>query len=106
MCSFEVLYKQRVGTEDVFLGMSDKTPSTLHCDLMVVKIELPPVNGRSVASNDIDLDVSEQRLRVSTASYKLSTYLPLKVKHKEGTAQWDGGKGTLTLTLPIVREEF
>lgn len=101
-----MLYKQRVGTEDVFLGMSDKTPSTLHCELMVVKVDLPPINGRSVASADIDLDVSEQRLRVATSAYKLSTYLPLKVKHKEGKAQWDAAKGTLTLTLPIVREEF
>lgn len=104
--SFDVLYKQRVGTEDVYLGMSDKGPSTAHCDVMVVRVELPSVKGRGVALADIELDVTADRLRVSTHAHKLSTYLPLKVKHKEGSAAWDGGKCTLTLTLPILRDDI
>ena len=28
---FDVLYNQTVGTEDVFLGLSDKDPSSTHC---------------------------------------------------------------------------
>lgn len=36
-----VLYKQHVGTEDVFLGLSDKDPSSIHCDSILVKVWLP-----------------------------------------------------------------
>lgn len=38
---FEVLQKQHLGTEDVFLGLSDKDPSSNHCDSIVVKVWLP-----------------------------------------------------------------
>lgn len=35
---------------------------------------------------------------------KLSTYLPARVRHKEGKAQWDGAKATLSVTLPLVKD--
>ena len=38
---FEILQKQHLGTEDVFLGLSDKDPSSNHCDSILVKIWLP-----------------------------------------------------------------
>ena len=38
---YDVLYKQHVGTEDVFLGLSDKDPSSTHCDALLVKVKLP-----------------------------------------------------------------
>lgn len=54
---YEILHGQLVGTEDVYLGMSEKTPSSLHCDRMVVRVRLP---GERLA--DIDLDVTEQKV--------------------------------------------
>ena len=38
---FEVLFKQQVGTEDVFLGLSEKDPSSTHCESILVKVILP-----------------------------------------------------------------
>lgn len=38
---YEIMHKQHVGTEDVFLGLSDKDPSSNHCDAILVKIWLP-----------------------------------------------------------------
>ena len=38
---FDILIKQTVGTEDVFLGLSDKDPSSNHCDALLVKVWLP-----------------------------------------------------------------
>ena len=35
---YEIMHKQQVGTEDTFLGLSGKTPSTVDCDLILVKI--------------------------------------------------------------------
>jgi hypothetical protein len=56
-CRHEILYKQDVMTEDVFLGLGDKDPSTAHCDAMVVRIVFPAHKLR-----DIDLDVKAQKL--------------------------------------------
>ncbi|CAK4782233.1 unnamed protein product [Aphanomyces euteiches] len=53
----EILYKQDVMTEDVFLGLGDKDPSVAHCDAMVVKIAFP-----SHSLNEIDLDVTAHKL--------------------------------------------
>ena len=38
---YEILHKQHVGTEDVFLGLSDRDPSSNHCDSLLVKVTLP-----------------------------------------------------------------
>ena len=38
---FDVLFKQHVGTEDIFLGLSDRDPSSTHCDSLLVKVKLP-----------------------------------------------------------------
>ena len=45
---FEVLFKQHVGTEDVFLGLSDKDPSSTHCDSLLVKVQLPNTSFKNV----------------------------------------------------------
>lgn len=34
---YEMMFKQSVGTEDVFLGMGPKNPSTASCESMVVR---------------------------------------------------------------------
>lgn len=34
---YDMIFKQSVGTEDVFLGMGAKNPSTASCENMVVK---------------------------------------------------------------------
>ena len=38
---FEIIPKQHVGTEDVFLGLSDRDASSNHCDAILVKVWLP-----------------------------------------------------------------
>ncbi|CDJ70098.1 sarcoma antigen NY-SAR-97, putative [Eimeria necatrix] len=34
---YEVLFSQKVGAEDVYLGLSDKDPTTDHCETLLVK---------------------------------------------------------------------
>lgn len=95
---YDISYKQKVGAEDVFLGMSGTTPSSIHCDTIVVKVKLPGAN-----LNDIDVDVHEDgEFLLLSSEYRLRTYMPVKVKHKEGQAQWDKQKQTLTVSLPII----
>ena len=94
-----MLFKQRVGAEDVFLGMSGTTPSSVHCEALLVRVELP-----GAAFKDIDLDVGDDgRFSVATGTFRLRTFLPMRVRHKEGVAKWDGAKGVLSVTLPIVQ---
>lgn len=53
-CRYEVIYKQVVSPEDIFLGMSNKNPTTASCEDMVVKIQLPEVSAK-----DIELNITE-----------------------------------------------
>ena len=57
---FDIVLKQAVGTEDVYLGLSDVDNSSTHCNFMVVKVDLP---GEQL--KDVDLDVTKQKIKVS-----------------------------------------
>uniref|UniRef100_A0A7S1GDH3 PIH1D1/2/3 CS-like domain-containing protein n=1 Tax=Bicosoecida sp. CB-2014 TaxID=1486930 RepID=A0A7S1GDH3_9STRA len=98
---YDILYKQDVGTEDVFLGLSDVDPSSNSCNFIVVKIKFPGEKLR-----DIDLDVTQTRIKAQSPTHFLSTYLPYPVKHKDGSAKFDARNSTLVVTLPIIREDW
>ena len=55
---------------------------------------------------DLALDVTPTRFLVRSAKYRLSTHLPYKVDDKKAAAKWDTKKETLSVTLPIIREEW
>uniref|UniRef100_A0A452HZ15 Uncharacterized protein n=1 Tax=Gopherus agassizii TaxID=38772 RepID=A0A452HZ15_9SAUR len=58
---YEILFKQQVGAEDIFLGMSRKNPSTACCEDMLIKIKLPDTK-----SSDITLDIQDKILDLRT----------------------------------------
>ena len=37
---------------------------------------------------------------------KLATYLPLRVREKDGSAKWLADKSVLCVTLPVIRDEW
>lgn len=45
-------------------------------------------------------------LRGAASRSKLNVYLPHAVQEDKGKAQWDGKKQVLSVTLPIIREDF
>ncbi|XP_061182557.1 dynein axonemal assembly factor 6-like [Saccostrea echinata] len=96
---YDMVFKQAVSSEDMFLQMGNKTPSTASCEDMVVKIKLP---GTKAA--DLTLDVKSKFLDLRTPKYKLGLHLPHPVDHKSGKAQWDGDKEILNVTLRMQRE--
>ena len=53
----EIYYKQAVGTEDVYLGISGKSPASFDCTHVVVKIYLPGCQMK-----DLDLDVKKNHI--------------------------------------------
>eukprot|EP00899_Mesostigma_viride_P014880 jgi/Mesvir1/23393/Mv21088-RA.1 len=97
---YEFIYRQAVGTEDAYLGMGMKDPSSTSCETLVLKVDLPGAKSLK----EIDLDVHKNHVHVSTPSFLLSTYLPHNVDDKRGKAQWDKDKNVLTVMMPIIRE--
>lgn len=58
--TYDIVYKQAVGTQDAFLGMSGKDPSSTCCEELVVKIDLPG----TTSMRELDLDVKSSHLRL------------------------------------------
>lgn len=98
---YDILYKQRVGPEDVYLGLSGLNPSSAHCQDLLVKIKLPGTRRQ-----DVTIEVEQNSLRLQAPNYKLSLFLPHPVHDKQGSAQWDAQLETLSVALPIDRGEL
>lgn len=96
---YDIVYKQAVTSEDMFLQMGNKTPATASCEEMVVKIKLP---DSKLA--DVTLDVKTKYLHCRTPNYFLGLHLPHNVDPKSGKAQWDGKTETLNVCLKLKRE--
>lgn len=96
---YEVLYKQAVSSEDMYLGMSGRDPSTHWCDDMIVRIKLPE---QKLA--DCDLDVTAKFLDLRTPKFRLGLHLQHPCDPDAGNAKFDSSKGELTVTLKMNRE--
>ncbi|XP_050821711.1 dynein axonemal assembly factor 6 [Gopherus flavomarginatus] len=96
---YEILFKQQVGAEDIFLGMSRKNPSTACCEDMLIKIKLPDTK-----SSDVTLDIQDKILDLRTPKKKLLLHLPHPVDSKNGKACFISEKETLEVTLRMKRE--
>ncbi len=97
---YEIVYKQKVTTEEIYLGMGNKNNATASCEDMIVKVKLPGVEKFS----DIDLDLHEKFLDCRTAQYRLGLHLPHPVDPKKSGAHWDLDKQTLSVTMTMNRE--
>jgi len=93
------VFKQAVTSEDMYLQVRGRNPSSSSCEDLVVKIKLPDTEY-----SDVNLDVSDTFLDCRTPKYKLGLFLPHPVDSKNGKAQWDKSKGLLTVTVRLVRE--
>lgn len=98
---YEILYQQKVGTEDVFLGLGDLDPSSTKCQELLIKIHLP---GSRMA--DISLDVEPRVLKLQAPKFALNLGLPHTVLSKEGNAKWDSKTSKLMISLPIDKEDI
>ncbi|KAJ3306946.1 Protein pih1d3 [Kappamyces sp. JEL0829] len=99
---YSLTHVQNVSSEDMYLGMSGKTPSFSHADQFLLKVELP--NTRFA---DIVLDVKAKAVTfvkaLSNAS-KLKVYPEQQINDKQATAKWIKDKSVLEVLLPISRD--
>jgi len=96
---FDILYKQNVTSEDMYLGMSGKNVSSHSCNYLTVRIDLPGAKAK-----ELNVDVTGTKLVVQSEKYKLVLSLPHRVRDKDGKAKWDSDKSKLSITLPIIRD--
>jgi hypothetical protein len=92
----EVLYKQRIGAEDVYLGLGGKNNSSMGCDELVVKFKLPGTEFK-----DITLDSARTSVTVKTPKFAIALPLPRRVDPQNGSAKWEKDREVLVVTLPI-----
>ena len=60
---YEIIYKQSLTSEEVFLQMGNKNPSSTSCEDMIVKIQLTGV----AKINDIEINVYDKYLDCRTS---------------------------------------
>ncbi|KAJ1460441.1 hypothetical protein M885DRAFT_509421 [Pelagophyceae sp. CCMP2097] len=97
---FDMIYKQHVSSEDVYLG-TEKTPSSCHSSDIVYRIAFPDHKHA-----ELDVDVTKTTLRAESSRLRLALYLPQPVDADRGKAQWDANKCVLTISLPVLAEEW
>uniref|UniRef100_A0A3P8X669 Dynein axonemal assembly factor 6 n=1 Tax=Cynoglossus semilaevis TaxID=244447 RepID=A0A3P8X669_CYNSE len=97
VCRYEIILKQSVGTEDLFLGLSGKNPSSMCCEAMLVKIKLPDTKA-----SDVVLDVKEKFLDLRTPKHKLGLHLPHPVHSHEARAKLFSEQQELQVTLLLI----
>ena len=96
---FEILYRQKIGTEDIYLGLSDKDPSSNSCDQLLMKVKLPHTNLK-----EIGIEVKEQSVHLTTPQYLLNHILQYPVYKDKTEAKWDKNKSILLLTFYIKKK--
>ncbi|GFG30164.1 hypothetical protein Cfor_10151 [Coptotermes formosanus] len=94
---FDIKYRQAVTPEDVYLQMGGKTTGTASCEDMVVSVHLP-----GETRNQVDLEVTRQRLDVRSPRYRLSLPMPHPVDPDSSRAEWLDS--LLIVTLRMQRE--
>lgn len=77
-----------------------KDPSSICCELMVIKIYLPLLKKLDTS---VKLDVKSRHLKFESPDYKLFTYLPYDVDFEKGNAKFNKDTKYLIIDVPIIR---
>ena len=96
---YDLNFSQNVSSEDMFLQMGYKNPSTACADNLILRIWLDVSSAK-----DIELDVRPDVVDCRTKSHRLTLSLPHPIDDQRGKAKFDIDTGILSLTLPLNRE--
>lgn len=98
---YDIVYKQAVRPEDIYLQMGNKTPATASCEEMTIQISMP---NEVVDIDRMQLDVAANSIDLQTPKYRLNLPLVQAIDPDKGRALWDADKQVLTLVLVMERE--
>lgn len=94
----QVLYKQNLTAEDVYLGADfTRDGSSARSDGVVVKVTLP----KATTAKDFTLDVEPYAMILSTSDYFLKAHMPVRVIEKKAEAKWDTATKCLLVSLTV-----
>ncbi|KAJ3318334.1 Protein pih1d3 [Boothiomyces sp. JEL0866] len=93
---YELKYVQKVSSEDMYLGMSGRTPSIGHSDNLSITVKLPDAQFK-----DISISITKSVLEVMTPAKKLKLFFPRPVQDEKGTAKWESDTCTLKINVPL-----
>ncbi|KAJ3270808.1 Protein pih1d3 [Terramyces sp. JEL0728] len=93
---YELKYVQKVSSEDMYLGMSGRTPSIGHSDNLLISVKLP-----NTAFKDISISITKTVLEVMTPFKKLKLFFPKPVQDEKGTAKWEADTKLLKINVPL-----
>ncbi|EZA61654.1 hypothetical protein DMN91_009921 [Ooceraea biroi] len=96
---YEMVFKQAVTAEDVYLGMGFKTPGTASCEWLSVLVKLPEETREKV-----ELSVESEAIDVHSPRYRLHLPTPHLVDPNASYAKWHNDTSTLEVTLKLTRE--
>jgi len=100
--TYKLIHRKNSDIKD-FAHLVESTDAT-RPDELVVEIQLPLIKS----ANDIDVDIDETKLLLTTdpnaAKYKLELKLPYPVNEDGGSAKFDKPKRKLTLVLPVTEK--
>lgn len=99
---YDIINQQTVGTEDVFLGLSDKDPGSAHWESIMVKVKLPNTKFANVILDIIGPE--KQILVVQAPNYYLKKILPYPAIKEKAKAKFDSDKCILSISLPVVKK--
>lgn len=98
----EVMYKQYLNAEDVYLGVDfTRDNSSALCEGVVVKVKLPKI----ATAKELTLDVENYAMVLKSTEYYLRAHLPQKVIANKAQAKWDAEKKVLTVTMTSDNKE-
>eukprot|EP00758_Cryptobia_borreli_P001114 Tbor_TRINITY_DN1955_c0_g1::TRINITY_DN1955_c0_g1_i1::g.3497::m.3497 len=94
---YDVLYKESIGTQDIYLGMDfERDGSSAACEGVVVAVKLPEV----ARASDIDITVEAYSITIETAvHYYARIALPIRVEEGIAKAKWIAESRVLHVTL-------
>lgn len=98
---YNIVYKQTVSPEDIYLPMSNKTPATTSCEEICIEIQMP---NETVDIDGMVLDVRDTSFDLQTPIYRLNVPFPQPIDRDQGKAEWNGANKLLTLTLRTKRK--
>ncbi|CAF0992174.1 unnamed protein product [Didymodactylos carnosus] len=96
---YDMHYKQNVTSEDIFLQMGNKNPSSASCEDLVVKIQLPDTE-----LSEIVLDITKNLVDCRSKKYRLALPLPHPCDPDKCQAKWNKEQHTLQITVRLQRE--
>ncbi|XP_014283655.1 dynein axonemal assembly factor 6 [Halyomorpha halys] len=96
---YDIIYKQALKPEDIYLQMSNKNPTSASCENLVITVTM---KGESKTA--IDCNVTRTNLDIRSPMYRLNLPLPHPIDPDSATAEWHCSSSQLIISLQMKRE--